>query len=204
MADPLAASTPRLAQPLEPYRVLDPQGAVVGPLPELSDEQLRALYRWMVLARALDERALQMQRQGRLLVWAPLRGQEAEQAGLGLALGPDDQPTGPTYRAAQDRFQAILEGKAREAAERERRSDPTRITVREVLDAYLRHISKTKKAGTVEPKAVAAALRGTRFESVLGTIGFDEKGDVTGYEPFVWYVWRDGSYRLAAPAELAE
>ena len=48
-----------------------------------------------------------------------------------------------------------------------------------------------EKAGTVEPKAVAAALHANQFDTVLGTIGFDEKGDVTGYEPFVWYVWRE-------------
>jgi hypothetical protein len=30
---------------------------------------------------------------------------------------------------------------------------------------------------------------------VLGRIGFDEKGDITGFEPWQWYVWRaDGSY----------
>ena len=46
-----------------------------------------------------------------------------------------------------------------------------------------------EKAGTVEPKSVAAALHANQFDTVIGTIGFDEKGDVTGYEPFVWYVW---------------
>src|SRR5581483_6803986 len=92
-----AASVPRLARPLEPFQLLDPSGAVRGPLPSLSDAQLQALYRWMILARALDERALQLQRQGRLLIWAPVRGQEAEQAGLGLALAPDDWLF-PSYR----------------------------------------------------------------------------------------------------------
>ncbi|HYH63312.1 MAG TPA: tyrosine-type recombinase/integrase [Urbifossiella sp.] len=68
-----------------------------------------------------------------------------------LALGPDDQPTGPTYRKAQDRFQAIMEGKEREEAQAEqRRLNPGRATVREVLDAYLKHITKTKTPGTVE------------------------------------------------------
>jgi hypothetical protein len=27
---------------------------------------------------------------------------------------------------------------------------------------------------------------------VLGQIGFDEKGDVEGFEPFIWFVWRSG------------
>jgi branched-chain amino acid transport system substrate-binding protein len=58
-----------------------------------------------------------------------------------------------------------------------------------------------EKAGTVEPKSVAGALRANQFDTVLGTIGFDDKGDVTGYEPFVWYVWREGNY---APVDLAK
>ncbi len=61
-----------------------------------------------------------------------------------------------------------------------------------------------EKAGTVEPKAVAAALDANQFDTVLGTIGFDDKGDVTGYEPFVWYVWREGNYAPVDPAKLTE
>jgi branched-chain amino acid transport system substrate-binding protein len=53
-------------------------------------------------------------------------------------------------------------------------------------------------AGTLETKAVAEALRGHEFDTVLGRIGFDAKGDVTGYDTFVWYVWKDGTY---APVE---
>ena len=48
------------------------------------------------------------------------------------------------------------------------------------------------KAGSTEADAVAAALRSGRFETVLGSIGFNDKGDVIGYETFVWYMWRDG------------
>ena len=61
-----------------------------------------------------------------------------------------------------------------------------------------------EKAGTLEPDAVAAALHANQFDTVLGTIGFDEKGDVTGYEPFVWYVWREGNYAPVDPDELTE
>jgi branched-chain amino acid transport system substrate-binding protein len=61
-----------------------------------------------------------------------------------------------------------------------------------------------EKAGTFEPKAVAAALHANQFDTVLGTIGFDEKGDVTGYDPFVWYVWREGNHAPVDPAELVE
>jgi branched-chain amino acid transport system substrate-binding protein len=61
-----------------------------------------------------------------------------------------------------------------------------------------------EKAGTVEPKAVAAALRANQFDTVLGIIGFDAKGDVTGYDPFVWYAWRQGNYMPIDPAKLTE
>ena len=61
-----------------------------------------------------------------------------------------------------------------------------------------------EKAGALEPDAVAATLHGNEFDTLLGTIGFDENGDITGYEPFVWYVWREGKYAPAAPAELIE
>ena len=48
------------------------------------------------------------------------------------------------------------------------------------------------KAGSIEAGAVAAALRSGRFETVIGDIGFDDKGDVIGYETFAWYVWQNG------------
>jgi branched-chain amino acid transport system substrate-binding protein len=61
-----------------------------------------------------------------------------------------------------------------------------------------------EKAGTLEPDAVAAALHGNQFDTLLGTIGFDENGDITGYEPFVWYIWREGNYAPIDPDELTE
>jgi branched-chain amino acid transport system substrate-binding protein len=60
------------------------------------------------------------------------------------------------------------------------------------------------KAGTFETEAVAEALRTYEFDTVFGRIGFDEKGDVTGYETFVWYVWKDGKHVLVEPGKLTE
>lgn len=49
------------------------------------------------------------------------------------------------------------------------------------------------KAGTIEPKAVMAALHNTEFNTILGPISFDQKGDVR--QPgFEWFVWRGGHY----------
>jgi branched-chain amino acid transport system substrate-binding protein len=51
-----------------------------------------------------------------------------------------------------------------------------------------------QKAGTVDPKKVAAALKsGGPWDSVLGPISFDAKGDVTKPD-YVFYVWHDGNY----------
>jgi branched-chain amino acid transport system substrate-binding protein len=59
-------------------------------------------------------------------------------------------------------------------------------------------------AGTFETKAVADALRSGEFETVLGRIGFDAKGDVTGYETFVWNVWKGGKFAPVEPGKLTE
>jgi len=95
----LAASTARLAAIPRPFQVLDADGVAISPEPSLSDGQLVDLYRWMVFGRQLDARGLQLQRQGRLGVWAPMIGQEAALAGLGLAMQPGDWIF-PSYREA--------------------------------------------------------------------------------------------------------
>ena len=61
-----------------------------------------------------------------------------------------------------------------------------------------------ERAGTLGYDAVIEALHAHEFDTVLGTIGFDAKGDVYGFEPFVWYVWHDGDYAPVDPAELTD
>jgi pyruvate dehydrogenase E1 component alpha subunit len=63
----------------------------------LSGERLVAAYRTMTLARALDERCLSLQRQGRIGFYAPHAGQEATLVGSALAMEPDDWVF-PAYR----------------------------------------------------------------------------------------------------------
>lgn len=63
----------------------------------LTNDDIESLYRWMVTARIFDERALALQRQGRLGTYAPLSGQEACQAGSAYALRPEDWIF-PSYR----------------------------------------------------------------------------------------------------------
>lgn len=45
-----------------------------------------------------------------------------------------------------------------------------------------------QQAGSVESSRVISALHKGTFDTVLGKIGFDEKGDVTGISAFIWYV----------------
>ena len=49
------------------------------------------------------------------------------------------------------------------------------------------------QAASTEPAAVAGALRADTFQTVLGPLGFDAKGDVQG-PSFVMYRWHDGQY----------
>src|SRR5690606_19325176 len=48
---------------------------------DFTDEELRGLYRDMVVVRRLDAEATALQRQGELGIWASLLGQEAAQVG---------------------------------------------------------------------------------------------------------------------------
>ena len=81
----------------EPFRILDAEGRADGYEPQLSADELKSMYRWMVFGRQLDERGLQLQRQGRVGVWGPMVGQEAAQVGLGQAMRPGDWIF-PSYR----------------------------------------------------------------------------------------------------------
>ncbi len=59
-------------------------------LPDLSDDWFKAVFEKMLLARAYNERALSLQREGRLGTYASIYGQEASQVGSALALSKDD------------------------------------------------------------------------------------------------------------------
>ena len=64
---------------------------------DLDDEQVKGLYRDLVLTRRIDTEATALQRQGELGIWASLLGQEAAQIGSGRALRSQDFVF-PTYR----------------------------------------------------------------------------------------------------------
>ncbi|MGW5121349.1 pyruvate dehydrogenase (acetyl-transferring) E1 component subunit alpha [Streptomyces noursei] len=93
-AGPDQAEQDQLVQLLTPEgtRVEHPDYSI-----DLSPEELRGLYRDMVLTRRFDAEATTLQRQGELGLWASLLGQEAAQIGSGRALRDDDYVF-PTYR----------------------------------------------------------------------------------------------------------
>jgi pyruvate dehydrogenase E1 component alpha subunit len=83
----------------EQVRVLDEDGTLVdgATVPDLDDDTLVGMYRVMRLARRFDERAVSLQRQGRMGTYPPLSGQEAAQVGSAMALAEDDWIV-PSYR----------------------------------------------------------------------------------------------------------
>lgn len=85
---------------LELVRVLDAAGHLLPDSPfagSATPELCRELYRWMVLARRLDQEAYNLQRQGELGLWLSCRGQEAAQIGSVSALRASDHIF-PAYR----------------------------------------------------------------------------------------------------------
>ncbi|HZU66822.1 MAG TPA: pyruvate dehydrogenase (acetyl-transferring) E1 component subunit alpha [Ktedonobacteraceae bacterium] len=75
---------------LVPYQILDPDGNVVGAIPDLSDERMLALYRYMQLGRLFSNKIIAMQRQGRATTFGSLVGQEATAVGLAAPLQTQD------------------------------------------------------------------------------------------------------------------
>jgi pyruvate dehydrogenase E1 component alpha subunit len=75
----------------ERLEILDLEGSVDQALmPRIDDERVLAMYRDMVRMRAFDDKALKLQRQGRMGTWPPIRGQEAVQVGVGYAMTEAD------------------------------------------------------------------------------------------------------------------
>jgi pyruvate dehydrogenase E1 component alpha subunit len=84
---------------VEHVQILDDDGGVRddAAVPNLDDEVLLQMYEAIVLARRFDERAISLQRQGRIATYAPMTGQEGAQVATSLALDEADWLF-PTYR----------------------------------------------------------------------------------------------------------
>jgi len=82
---------PAKFSPVKTFQVMDENGSCKeDDMPRLSAEEIRKIYEQLVYARALDDRILKLQREGRCGTYAPSLGEEATQVGSALALGKDD------------------------------------------------------------------------------------------------------------------
>ncbi len=93
--------------------------------PEISKDELRRLYRIMVLARSLDIRGLQLQRSGRIGFFIGGIGQEATHIGSAYALKPEDWIF-PAYREIGS---MLIRG----------------ITLKQLLNSYFANVEDVQK-----------------------------------------------------------
>ncbi len=83
---------------VESLQILDESGNCDQSLmPKLSDNEIKKMYEMLVLVRVFDQKAFNMQRQGRIGTYIQFKGQEASQVGSAFAL-QDEDFIFPTYR----------------------------------------------------------------------------------------------------------
>ena len=76
---------------VEYLQVMDENGSVDEALmPALSDDEIKKIYEMMVLVRWFDQKAFNMQRQGRIGTYIQFKGQEASQIGSAMVLEDAD------------------------------------------------------------------------------------------------------------------
>mgnify|MGYP001616731686 FL=1 len=76
---------------VEYLQILDEQGNCDESLmPKLSNEEIKKAYEMLVLIRVFDQKAFNMQRQGRLGTYIQFKGQEACQVGSAMVLEDSD------------------------------------------------------------------------------------------------------------------
>jgi pyruvate dehydrogenase E1 component alpha subunit len=139
----------------------------------LPGEKLVEAYRAMALARALDERCLSLQRQGRIGFYAPHAGQEATLVGSAMALEPDDWIF-PAYRELAVALvrgvplQAIIDqmfGNANDLSKG--RQMPNHFAFR---DQHF--VSASSPIGTQITQAVGAAMAARYRRSPIATVTY--------------------------------
>ena len=87
-------------------QLLNAQGEAVATLPAFAQDldELTRLYRFMLLTRIFDSKAIALQRTGKMGTYGSVLGQEAVSVGLGAAMRPEDVLL-PTYREYGALFQ---------------------------------------------------------------------------------------------------
>ena len=165
------------------FRVIGTDGKIDSRFePEVSDENLRKMYGYLVKVRMLDDRMLVLQRQGRIGFYVPSTGEEALQVGSVWVLEKDDWIF-PAYRepgAALARgvpLKRIVEqayGRATDASKG--RQMPSHFGDRE---ANL--VTPSSPVATQIPMAVGAAMAmGMRKERNVSLVYFGDGATSTG------------------------
>jgi pyruvate dehydrogenase E1 component alpha subunit len=97
--DDICTASPAPRNRSRPFQVLDDDGELLpdASAPDLDDDALLSMYRDVKLARRFDERAVSLQRQGRLPNYAPMAGQVGSQVASAYAMAAQDWLF-PTYR----------------------------------------------------------------------------------------------------------
>jgi len=150
--------------------------------PALSREDLLFLFRKMLLLRALDEKAVLLQRAGRIGFFVPSSGQEAAEIGSGYALREGDWVF-PSYR---DHGVALLRGYPLETLVGQlfgNASDAMkgRQMPNHWCDRSINLVSVSSPVATQLPQAVGAAYAAKlRGEKVAAIVYFGDGGSSTG------------------------
>jgi len=140
--------------------------------PELPADELKKLYRGLVLVRTIDTRMLSLQRQGRIGFYVPSSGEEALQIGSVAALRPEDWIF-PAYREPGvalwrgfplGKYVCQMYGNAEDLMKG--RQMPNHYAVRDI-----NVVSISSPVGTQIPQAVGAAwamkIRGDAAVSIV-------------------------------------
>ncbi|MCS7311755.1 MAG: thiamine pyrophosphate-dependent enzyme, partial [Acidobacteria bacterium] len=142
-------------------QVLDPEGSVVVPdlEPDLPSEFLWRAFEGMLTVRAIDERMLMLQRQGRIAFYGAATGQEAAIIGSGLALEPQDW----VFPALREVGVALLRGYTlQDLAHQLFGTQDDILKGRQMpchySDRRVHHVAWSSCIGNQVPQAVGAAL----------------------------------------------
>ena len=150
--------------------------------PGLDGESLRFLFRKMVLLRTLDEKALNLQRAGRIGFYIGAAGQEAAEIGSGFALAEGDWVF-PSYR---DHGVALLHGYPLSALVGQLFGNTADVTKGRQMpnhwcDRSARVVSVSSPVATQLPQAVGAAYAARLRKEKVAVIGyFGDGGSSTG------------------------
>ncbi len=79
-------------------RMLATDGSLIAETAPMSDDEATAALRLMMLSRAVDDRAVKLNRTGRIGIYSPVEGQEASVVGSCWALDPRRDWIVPAYR----------------------------------------------------------------------------------------------------------